>query len=209
LEFDEDYVRDTAAHFSEVTGEAVTPEQIREMIRKQAAAFSQKEITGNAFIKDLLFHAETLKAELVPRPWQVWKSPARTEFVTSDNPVITFLRLREDLWHPGHGFRKPGVVVAFPLAPTSCLTVGVEGREFQEVDAAAVTRMNEMIVRCCDRFVYSKTLSNGIQEMVNAFARTSVPGETAFIGQFPGTQQIQEHMRKTMGIQRRTASNNG
>jgi hypothetical protein len=86
------------------------------MIRKQAAMFSRKEMTGNAFINDLLFHAETLKAELVPRPWQVLKAPAGTAFVTSDNPVVTFLRLREDLWHPGHGFRKPGVVVALPLA---------------------------------------------------------------------------------------------
>jgi len=142
-------------------------------------------MTGNAFINDLLFHAETLKAELVPRPWQVLKAPAGTAFVTSDNPVVTFLRLREDLWHPGHGFRKPGVVVALPLAPTACLTVGVEGREFQEVDAATVTRMNEIVVRCCDRFVYSRAFSDEIQAMVNAFARTSVPGENAFVGQFP------------------------
>jgi hypothetical protein len=29
------------------------------------------------------------------------------EFVTSDNPVVTFVKLQEDLWHPGHGFRTP------------------------------------------------------------------------------------------------------
>jgi hypothetical protein len=204
LELDEDYVRDSAAHYSEVTGEVVTPEQIRAMIRKQVSMCSEREMTAN-----LLFHAETLKTELLLKPWQVLKAPAGAEFVTSDNPVVTFLRLREDLWHPGHGFRKPGVVIAFPLAPTACLTVGVEGPEFQEVDAATVTRMNEIVVRCCDRFVYSKTFSNGIQEMVNAFARTSVPGETAFIGQFPATQQIGEYLRKTMGIQKRTASGGG
>src|ERR1700730_13243156 len=33
LEFDEDYVHNTAAHFSEVSGETLTPEQIRTMIR--------------------------------------------------------------------------------------------------------------------------------------------------------------------------------
>jgi hypothetical protein len=203
LEFDEDYVHDTAAHFSEVNGETVTREQIREMIRRVAATFSQKEMTGNAFIKDLLFHAEMVKAELVSKTWQVLKAPAGIEFVTSDNPVITFLKLREDLWHPGHGFRTPGVVVAFPLAPNACLTMGWEGREFQEVDAAAVTRINEMIVSCCDRFVYSKTFNNQVQAMVNVFAHTSVPNETAFItGRFPDTDQIQEHLRKTMGIAR-------
>jgi hypothetical protein len=206
LEFDEDYVQDTAAHYTGVLGVVVTAEEVREIIRKQAAKFSQKELTGNAFIQDLMFHAETLKAELVPKPWQVLKAPADTEFVTSDNPVITFMKLREDLWHPGHGFRKPGVVVAFPLAPTTCLTVGVQGRDFQEVDAATVKRMNELVVSCSDRFVYSKTKSQEIFDMVNTVGGWSVPGKTAFIGQMPGKEQIEEHLRKTMKIPRRKAS---
>jgi hypothetical protein len=65
--------------------------------------------------------------------WQVWEAPTGAEFVTSDNPVVTFVRLKEDLWHPGHGTRKPGVVVALPLAPTACLTVGFAGQpEFKK-----------------------------------------------------------------------------
>jgi hypothetical protein len=207
LEFDESYVRDAAEHYSDVMGEAVTPQHIRESIRRIAATFSQKEMIGNTFIKDLLFHAETMKAELVSRPWQVLKSPPGTEFVTSDNPVISFIKLREDLWHPGHGFRKPGVVIAFPLAPTACLTIGLQGREYQEVDEATVVRMNEIVVPCCDRFVYSKTFSNGIEELVNTVAHTSVPGETAFVGPFPGTEQIQDYLRSNIGIPRRISSN--
>ena len=205
LEFDEDYVRDTAAHFSEVSGEPVATEQIRAMIRKQAETFTQKDMTGNTFIKDLLFHADTLKADLVPRPWQVLAAPSGSEFVTSDNPVVTFLKLREDLWHPGHGFRKPGVVVAFPLAPKACLAVGVEGQEYQEVDTATVTRMNEIVISCSDRFVYSKTCSQEIENMVNTFGGWSVPGKTAFLGQMPGKQQIEEYLRKTMRISRAKA----
>jgi hypothetical protein len=157
---------------------------------------------GNSFIKDLLFHAEMLKSEVVPRPWQVLMAPAGTEFITSDNPVITFIKLKGDLWHPGHGFRKPGVVVAFPLAPDACLTIGTEGPEYEEVDAATVTRMNELVVRSCDRFVYSHTFSKEIEVMVNTISRTSVPGETAFIGPFPGTEQIQQHLRRQIGIKR-------
>jgi len=204
LEFNEEYVQDTAAHFSESTGELVTPEQIRQMIHKQAQRFSEKEITGNTFIQDLLFHAEVMKAELVPRAWQVWQAPTGTEFVTSDNPVVTFIRLKEDLWHPGHGFRQPGVVVAFPLAPTACLTIGfADHPEFQEVDAGTATRLNDIIVRCSDRFVYSKTLSEELKAMVNEVGRTSVPGETAFVGAYPDAQRIEEHLRRTMGIRRR------
>jgi hypothetical protein len=51
LEFNEDYVVDTAAHFSESTGAEVTPEQIRQMIRRVAERFSDKEMTSNSFIK--------------------------------------------------------------------------------------------------------------------------------------------------------------
>lgn len=207
LEFNEEYVQDTAAHYTEYTGEVVTPEQVRQLIRKQAQRFSEKEMIGNTFIQDLLFHAEVMKTELVPRAWQVWQAPTGTEFVTSDNPVVTFVRLKEDLWHPGHGFRQPGVVVAFPLAPTACLTVGFADRpEFQEVDAATVTLLNDIVVRCSDRFVYSKTLSEEIKKMVNEVGRTSVPGETAFVGAFPDAQRIEEHLRRTMGIRRRKAN---
>jgi hypothetical protein len=201
LESDENYLRDAAAHYSEVIGETVTLENITNAIRGVAATFTNKKLTGNSFIKDLLFHAEMLKGEVVPRPWQVLKAPARTEFITSDNPVVTFIKLEQDLWHPGHGLRKPGVVVAFPLAPTACLTIGVEGREFEEVDAATVMRMNDVVVRCCDRFVYSRTLSKEIEAMVNAVSRTSVPGETAFVGALPGTEQIQQYLRKQIGMQ--------
>jgi hypothetical protein len=206
LEFSEEYVLDTAAHFSESTGEEVTPEQIRQMIRQQAQRISDKEMIGNSFIQDLLFHAEVLKADLVPRMWQVWEASAEAEFVTSDNPVVTFIRLQEDLWHPGHGTRKAGVVVALPIASTTCLTIGFADQpEFQSVDAATVGRMNDIVVRCSDRFVYSKTFSEETRKMVDEIGRTSVPGETAFVGPYPDTQRIEEHLRKSMGIQKRAS----
>jgi hypothetical protein len=98
-------------------------------------------------------------------------------------------------------------VVAFPLAPTACLTVGFAGRpEFQEVDAATVRRLNDIVVRCSERFVYSKTPSEEIEGMVNEVGRTSVPGETAFVGAYPDAQRIEEHLRKTIGIRKRAAA---
>jgi hypothetical protein len=35
------------------------------------------------------------------------------------------------------------------------------------------------------------------------------PGKTAFIGEMPGTEKIEEHLRKTMGIKRRAAAASG
>ena len=203
LESSDAFVRETALHFSEATGELITEEQIREIIRQEASTFTTKQMTGNAFINDLLFHADSLKTVLVPKPWQVWAAPNGSEFVTSDNPVVSFIRIKEDVWHPGHGFQNPGVVIGFPLAPTSCVVMGIEGTERQTVDAATVGRMNEMIVRCCDRFVYSRTCYDEITKTVNEFSGTSVPGETAFIGKFPASEEIETHMRQNMGIKKR------
>jgi Protein of unknown function (DUF4238) len=208
LEFNDEYVQDLAAHFSEANGELVTPETIREMIRKQAASFVEKQNTGNTFIQDLLFHAETMQQELLPRPWHVLEAPDGSEFATSDNPTVTFIKIREDLWNPGHGFRKPNVIIAFPLASSACLTIGGSGPDFQPVDVATVLRMNEVVVSCCDRFVYSKTLSGGAQKLMDTMGGWSVPGKTAFLGEPVGTEKIEEHLRKTMGI-RRGAANGG
>jgi hypothetical protein len=41
--------------------------------------------------------------------------------------------------------------------------------------------------------------------MVNTVGGWSIPGKTAFLGQMPGKQQIEEYLRKTMRISRAKA----
>jgi hypothetical protein len=42
--------------------------------------------------------------------------------------------------------------------------------------------------------------------MVNNFGGWSVPGKTAFMGQMPGTENIEEFLRQKLGIKRRAAA---
>lgn len=136
----------------------------------------------------------------------VLEAPEGSEFVTPDNPIVTFIKFKEDVWSPGHGFRKPGVIVAFPLSPSACLTIGDSGAEFQPVNAACVMRTNEVVVSCCDRFVYVKTQqSSEVHKLMDTVGGWSVPGKTAFLGEPVGTEKIEEHLRRTMGIKRRRA----
>jgi hypothetical protein len=86
------------------------------------------------------------------------------------------------------------------------LTIGVVGRDYQTVDAATVKRMNELVVACCDRFLYSKTKIQEITDMVDNFGGWSVPGTTAFVGQMPGPENIEEFLRQKLGIKRRAAA---
>jgi len=205
LASNEEYVRDVAAHFSESAGEQITPEQISEMIQNQAAQFAREDVIKNTFLAELLLNVEGIKRELVSKPWQVWQAPSGAEFVTSDNPLVTFLPITEEVWHPGHGFHRPGVVVAFPLAPTACLMMGIVGKEFKSVSEATVMRLNDIVIRASDRFVYAKTPDEKIAKMVEEVGGTSVPGKNAFVGAYPDEKRIEEHLRSAMRIRRRPA----
>jgi hypothetical protein len=81
--------------------------------------------------------------------------------------------------------------------------MGIVGREFERVCEATVLRMIDIVVRASDRFVYSRTHSNKIQEMVDECGGPSVPGKTAFVGPTPDERRIEEHMRQSLGISKR------
>jgi hypothetical protein len=208
LALNQEYVRDLAEHYTELTGQTFTSEQIAGMIRKQSAMFTDAKHTRSTFVKDLWMHIDICKKEMLKKSWQVWHAPENIEFVTSDNPVVTFLRFFTEggeLWNPGYGFGTKDVMIAFPLAPTACLVM--TDTPFREsrarIDANVVQRVNEMLIRSCDRFVYSLTQSSKIAEMVDHLGGTSIPGVNAFMGRVVDQTLVEEHLRKTMGIPRR------
>jgi Protein of unknown function (DUF4238) len=208
LASNQEYVRDLAEHYTELTGQICTSEEIADMIRKQSAMFTDAKHTRSTFVKDLWMHIDICKQELLKKSWQVWHAPENTEFVTSDNPVVTFRRFfteSGEFWNPGYGFGTKNVLIAFPLAPPACLVMtdtpfrGSRAR----VNADIVQRVNEMLIRSCDRFVYSLTPSVKIAETVDHFGGTSIPGLNAFIGRVVDQTLVEEHLRKAMGIPRR------
>lgn len=207
LASNEEYLRDAAQHFTKRTGRTFTREEIAESIGRVAEKFSDEDFTRSTAVKNLLMFVELGKQELLKKYWQVWDAPEGAEFVTADNPVVTFVRLfsaGQELWHPGYGWGYKGVVIAFPLSPTACLTMTDSPRsERRTVDDDTVVRMNEMLICCCDRFVYARTLSARISETVGQWANTSIPGENAFMGRAVDRQVVEDHLRKTMQIERR------
>jgi hypothetical protein len=202
------YVRDVAEHYTELTGRTFTSEQIAAMIRQQSTMFTDANYTRSTFVKDLWMHIDICKREMMKKSWQVWHAPQDVEFVTSDNPVVTFLRFftqQDEIWHPGYGFGTKNVFIAFPLAPRACLIM--TDTPFRDsrasVSAEHVRRVNEMLIRSCDRFVYSLTPSADIEVAVNHLGGTSVPGENAFLGRPIDQTLVEDHLRKTMGIPKR------
>lgn len=90
------------------------------------------------------------------------------------------------------------VIAAFPLAPSACLVMGSNGPESISVDAGQVAKVNEIVVRACDRSVYSKTLSAEIRQHVDAFAGSTKYGETAFL--LPMRPSAKDFIRKVLGL---------
>jgi Protein of unknown function (DUF4238) len=117
---------------------------------------------------------------LMGRPWQVWRAPESAEFITSDNPVITMLPIG-DQFAPGFGFNSSGVLVAFPLSPTSCLIIGRGGQESRQIDAKIVAQINELQLHSIFRNAYSRSRLQVVEGFVDQHAGDLKFGENAFL----------------------------
>ena len=123
---DDRYVNNLADNYRKTYHEA-TPAAVRERLLNRIRDMKSDASARNAFLSDLLGIAEFIKDILVTRPWGVWRAPEACEFITSDNPLVTFLPVNGE-FAPGHGFGVPGVVTAFPLAPSAaCNSESREG----------------------------------------------------------------------------------
>jgi hypothetical protein len=209
---DADYIAELSLHYSRKANRHVSAKEIRTILTKLAESqMSDPGAMRNGFIDELLFVTESIKIMLLQKPWQIWRAPGDAEFVTSDNPVVTFLPLSNGAWSPGHGFRNPRVVALFPVAPCACLAMGNtgtdSGTESQTLDASQIAKVNELVIRLCDRFVYSKTFSAEIQKLVDSCAGSTRYGETAFL--LPGRPTVKEFIRKQLGLDTPSASSAG
>jgi Protein of unknown function (DUF4238) len=167
---DDNYISDLATHYAKRYKEA-TPTATRNRLRKLVEDMKSESAAKNIFLSDLTENTEFIKSVLLEKPWYVWKVPLGGEFVTSDNPLITFIAVGNGEFAPGHRFGVPGVVAAFPLAPNAALMMGISAKaQSYAVNTAQVMKLNETIIRLCDRYVYSRLHSAEIGKMVDEYA---------------------------------------
>jgi hypothetical protein len=178
---DDDFMNELAIHYASKFNIQVTASSLRDRLSKLVAKMQTPSEGKNTFLKDFLMHAEAIKTLLVQKPWFIWRAPPDIQFVTSDNPLISFLPLRNGEFHSGYGFRFPGVIAAFPLAPDACLAIGAVAPELQKLDTAGIRKLNEVTIRLCDRYVYSQMYSEEVTTLVNECGGTARYGETAYL----------------------------
>jgi hypothetical protein len=194
------FLDDLAIHYSAKFNKQLTREELRGVLSRTLKKLRRPSEAKNTYLEKLLWQTEYIKNILLGKPWQIWRASAGTEFVTSDNPLVTFVRLSGDLLHPGYGFQRPGVVAAFPLAPSCCLAMGPNGPESVVFDHKHVMMINEVTVRLADRFVYSRTRDEEIRKLVDDQGGTAKYGETAFLPVGIEMPSIESFLRRHLGL---------
>jgi hypothetical protein len=198
---DTEYVRQTAADLRAKRGIPITEETLRNSITNWIKDATEPKSARNSFIADLLEHAEQ-GAELLlkKRPWRILRPPEGMEFVTSDNPLMTFVPLPHGVLHPGYGFRKAEADAAFPLAPDAYLLMGTAWNVPSTMDKSAAESLNDALISVSDRYVYSKTLSPILQQHVDQFGGTSRYGVNAFMPLGIKMPLAREFLRTRFGL---------
>lgn len=181
LSKDSDWLQEQARLNEQLSGAPTALEEASRSVARVLNRISTPEYVRNSFIQGLLHLASGVYEELSSRSWQIWEAPERSQFVTTDNPIIT---LKVDMWgqvFPGWGLRSEGLKVAFPISPAHCLMIGVDGRYWRRVTAHDVNLINKVLVSCMDRWTYSASYSDDIRLLVDLMGGTVRYGEQAFV----------------------------
>jgi hypothetical protein len=179
-----------------------TADAVRESVLKLVRTGRDPKEMNTDFVSNLRWLAEYFAGLLLQKRWQVWRAPEDAEFVTSDNPVMNFIPLDHGPFHPGHGFNRPGVFTAFPLAPTACLIMGVPAgySDSNKVDSGTVSKINEALISICDRYVYSKTRSEQTQALVQQYAGAFRYGENSLMPVGIKLPSVRGFLRQRFGL---------
>ena len=178
---DAEYLRSMAADLRLKRDIPITEDMLRTSITNWIDEATQPEFARNNFLSNMIELAEYAADTLLKkRPWRVLRPPGGMEFITSDNPVVSFVPLGNGVLHPGYGFGQDRADVLFPLAPDACMLMGRAWDVPSHLDKAAADAVNNVIIDISDRYIYSKTFCDDIRQRVDRYGGSSVYGENAF-----------------------------
>lgn len=198
---DERLIAELAEATSRKYGTRVSREAIRTTIVEMAEGSYNPDEAHRVFLTDLITNADQVAGWLLKKaPWRILRPPAETEFITTDNPLITFVPLGNGILHPGYGFRKETAAAAFPLAPDACLLMGRAWQVHSQLDLQSLEGLTTALVSISDRFVYSKTFSRQVQDAVQKFGGSSRYGENAFMPLGVELPTPSQFLRKHFGL---------
>jgi len=182
---DNSWLQHSVTLYQQHTGRIATTEDLSKAMERVVRKLANPEHVKNGFVVGLLRIAEGISRELNGKPWQIWEAPGGSQFVTTDNPVVTLKAVSQGGFTPGWGFRTPGMTTFFPICPRCCFVVGdgvgVGARYWRRATIRDVGGVNKAPVACMDRWAYSSTHSDDITWLVNHLGGSIRYGVNAFV----------------------------
>jgi hypothetical protein len=205
LVVDEVWLREQVGAYEYFTGVLTSPEQISGAFKKVIQRMSDPEQANNGFVQGLLRLAEGIFTDLRSKPRQIWEASERSQFITTDNPVITLRADTRGAFSPGWGFRTPGATAVFPLSPRCCFVIGdgipVGSRYWRRATPRDVGSVNRALAMCMDRWAYAADRSSEIEQLVNRVGGSVRYGVNAFVPAWMrnAPNDIKEKIRNAIG----------
>lgn len=198
---DDDLLTELAEVLGRRRGSTVSRDEVRASILRHVEESGTADGRRNAFLDGLIANARQVAEMLLRKqPWRILRPPAHTEFVTTDNPLITFVPLASGLLHPGYGFRKPIAAAAFPLARDACLLMGDVWQVPSTLYLQDLENLTQAFVSVSDRYVYSRTKLEGVDEVVQKYGGSARYGENAFVPLGLEIPSAREFLRAHFGL---------
>jgi hypothetical protein len=180
-------------------------QHMKELIQQNATTVEAK----NNFLQELIANVEMTRDQLLTRRMRVLKSPVGSQFVTSDNPLVTFTVVPNGEFLPGEGFGKPTTMMVFPIAPNACVFFGGDDPSVRHVvDAKMVEKINWIVIASAHHFVFSQAEDAEIQKMAQQLIGAYIFGKTAFIPRGP-LPTARDFLVNFLGLQIKKDRNGG
>jgi Protein of unknown function (DUF4238) len=190
------YADELAQYFSVKLGKNLSRQSLRNDIKGLILRSATAERGKNNFLEELLDNTNMTADALSAKQVRIWKAPKDTQFVTSDNPLVSFVVVPNGEFAPGFGFRRQDALAFLPVSPTKCVLFGGDDpHEHFDIDAETMRKLNWAMIASAHHLVYGKTKDVGVQTMTNELIGTYVYAKTAFIprGPLPNIKDFISH----------------
>ncbi len=204
---EDDYADELAQYFSVKYGNTLSRQSLRDTLNALIMRSATEEQGKNNFLEELLNNANTTVDALLDKQMRIWKAPKGTEFVTSDNPLVTFVVVPNGEFAPGFGFRRKETIAFMPISPTRCISFGGEGRdpmEHFELNVDAMRKLTWAMIASAHHFVYANTQDASIKQMGDELIGTYIYGEHSFVPRQP-LPTVKDFLRVFLGVAVRSA----
>lgn len=103
---DDAYADELAQYFSIKLGKILSRQSVREDLRGLIMRSATEEQGKNNFLEELINNANITADDLSNKQMRIWRAPKNTQFVPSDNPLVTFIVVPNGEFAPGFGFGR-------------------------------------------------------------------------------------------------------